>query len=82
MRLHAAPMPDDPGLLAVLYGPLLLAARLGRAGLDAAHLRAAPTRPRMVPGYPLPPAPLDGIFDERYVVYWRVLERAAQPVGV
>src|SRR5262245_60400808 len=25
MRLHAAPMPDDPGLLAVLYGPLVLA---------------------------------------------------------
>lgn len=117
MRLHAAPMPDDPGRLAVMYGPLVLAARLGRAGLDAAHLRAAPTRPRMVPEYPLPPVsaptittaaldpaswleplagrpltfrttgqaqpltlePLNGIFDERYAVYWRVFERAAQP---
>jgi uncharacterized protein len=55
MRLHAAPMPDDPTLLAVMYGPLVLAARLGRAGLDADHLRAPPTPPRKVPEYPLPP---------------------------
>jgi uncharacterized protein len=120
MRLHAAPMPDDPSLQAVMYGPLVLAARLGRAGLDAAHLRAAPTRPRRVPEYPLPPVsapaitttaldpaswleplagrplafrtagqaqpltlePLNAIFDERYAVYFRVRERAAQPVGV
>ena len=55
MRLHAAPLPDDPSLQAVMYGPLVLAARLGRAGLDAANLRAEPTRPRMVPEYRLPP---------------------------
>ena len=120
MRLHAAPMPDDPRLLAVMYGPLVLAGRLGSAGLDAAHLRAEPTRPRRVPEYPLPPVsaptlttaaldpaswleplagrplafrttgqaqtvtlePLNGIFDERYAVYWKVLERAAQPGAV
>jgi len=117
MRLYAAPMPDDPGLLAVMYGPLVLAGRLGRDGLDAAHLRAGPTRPRTVPEYPLPPVsapaittaaldptgwleplagrslafrttgqaqpltlePLNAIFDERYAVYWRVRESAAQP---
>jgi uncharacterized protein len=120
MRLHAAPTPDDPSLRAVMYGPLVLAGRLGSAGLDAAHLRDVPTRPRMVPEYPLPPVsapsitapavdpaswleplagrplafrtmgqaqsltlePLNGIFDERYAVYWRVLERAAQPDAV
>jgi len=117
LRLHAAPTPDDPRLLAVMYGPLVLAGRLGSAGLDAAHLRAEPTRPRKVPEYPLPPVsapifttaaldpaswleplpgrplafrttgqaqtvtlePLNRIFDERYAVYWKMLERAAQP---
>jgi len=120
MRLYAAPMPDDPSLRAVMYGPLVLAARLGSTGLDTAHLRAEPTRPRTVPEYRLPPVPapaitapaldpaswleplagrplafrttgqaqplilepLNGIFDERYVVYWRVLERPAQPDAV
>ena len=120
MRLYAAPMPDDPRLLAVMYGPLVLAARLGRTGLDAAHLRAGPTPPRKVPEYSLPPVsaptittaaldpaswleplagrplafrttdqaqpltlePLNGIFDERYAVYFRVGERAAQLAGV
>jgi len=120
MQLHAAPMPDDPRLRAVMYGPLVLAGRLGSAGLDATHLRAAPTAPRSVPEYPLPPVsaptitaagldpaswleplagrplafrttgqthpvtlePLNAIFDERYAVYWRVREPAAQPAGV
>ena len=120
MRLYAAPMPDDPSLRAVMYGPLVLAGRLGSAGLDATHLRAAPTAPRSVPEYPLPPVsaptittagpdpaswleplagrllafrttgqtqpvtlePLNAIFDERYAVYWRVREPAAQPAGV
>jgi hypothetical protein len=120
MHLHAAPMPDDPSLRAVMYGPLVLAGRLGRAGLDATHLRAGPTAPRRVPEYPLPPVaaptittavldpaswleplagqplafrttgqtqpltlePLNGIFDERYAVYFRVRERPAQPAAV
>ena len=61
MRLHAAPMPDDPSLQAVMYGPLVLAARLGNAGLTAENLRAEPTRPRKVPEYgaqPLAVAPI------------------------
>ncbi len=51
MHLHAAPMPDDATLLAVMYGPLVLAGRLGTVGLTADTLRAEPTRPREVPGY-------------------------------
>jgi uncharacterized protein len=61
MRLHAAPMPDDASLLAVMYGPLVLAARLGTAGLTAENLRAGPTAVRKVPEYtaePLPAAPI------------------------
>jgi uncharacterized protein len=111
MRLHAAPMPDDASLQAVMYGPLVLAARLGTDGLTEANLRAGPTRPRKVPEYQgealavapivthsgepagwLEPAsgalefrsvgqareltlvPLNRIFDERYAVYFRVIE--------
>ncbi len=51
MQLHAAPMPDDASLQAVMYGPLVLAARLGPVGLDSGNLRAVPTQPRKVPEY-------------------------------
>ena len=112
MRLHVAPMPDDPSIQALMYGPLVLAARLGREGLTPENLRAPPTRPRKIPEYttePLPVAPLtvhsrdpesflqpvDGrplefrtrgqkedltfiplnrVFDERYAVYFKVIE--------
>ena len=33
MSLTTSPMPDDPTLMAFMYGPLVLAARLGGAGL-------------------------------------------------
>src|SRR5262249_40871666 len=33
MRLRAQAMPDDPGLQAFLYGPIVLAGKLGRQGL-------------------------------------------------
>ncbi len=55
MKLFAAPMPDDPSLVAAMYGPLVLAGRLGKAGLDDKTLRAGPTRPRTVPEYPAEP---------------------------
>jgi uncharacterized protein len=55
MTLHAEPMPDDPTLAAVMWGPLVLAGRLGREGLTAATLRAEPTKPRTVPEFALPP---------------------------
>ena len=51
MRLHVAAMPDDPSIQAVLFGPLVLAGKLGTAGLTAQNLRAEPTPPRTVPEY-------------------------------
>jgi uncharacterized protein len=44
-------MPDDPSLVAVMYGPLVLAGKLGTEGLTPAVLRAEPTKPRTVPEY-------------------------------
>jgi DUF1680 family protein len=61
MRLHAAPMPDDETLQAVMYGPIVLAGRLGTEGLTAANLRAPPTKPRTVPEYPAEPVPVPEI---------------------
>jgi len=115
MRLHLAPMPDDPSVQALMYGPLVLAARLGTAGLTPGNLRAPPTRPRHIPEYTSEPTavaplivpsddptrwltpvadrplefrtlgqkddltlvPLNRIFDERYAVYFKVIEASA-----
>jgi DUF1680 family protein len=55
MHLHVVPMPDDPTIQAAMYGPVVLAGRLGTAGLSAAVLRAGPTPPRKVPEYPAQP---------------------------
>jgi hypothetical protein len=57
MSLHLHSMPDDPTLNAVMYGPLVLAGRLGTSGLTPATLRAEPTKPREVPEYRLDPVP-------------------------
>jgi hypothetical protein len=51
MSLHAVALPGDATLQAVMYGPLVLAGRLGTEGLDGRTLRAGPTRPRTVPEY-------------------------------
>jgi DUF1680 family protein len=51
MELTSSPTPDDPSIQALLYGPLVLAARMGTAGLRPEILRAEPTRPRTVPEY-------------------------------
>jgi DUF1680 family protein len=61
MHLHAAPLLDDPSLCAVMYGPLVLAGRLGIAGLNEKTVRAEPTPPRKVPEYksdPIAVAPI------------------------
>ncbi len=54
MSLHPHPMPDDPTLVAMMYGPMVLAGKLGTDGLTKDTLRAPPTKPRMVPEYTLP----------------------------
>ena len=54
MSLHAHPMPDDASLVAIMYGPLVLAGRLGTEGLTPSTLRAPPTKPRAIPEYTLP----------------------------
>jgi hypothetical protein len=51
-------MPDDPTVQAVMYGPLVLAGRLGTDGLTPENVRAEPTKPRMVPEYKEEPRPL------------------------
>ena len=51
MALSASPTPDDPSVQAMLYGPFVLAARMGTAGLGPGILRAEPTKPRTIPEY-------------------------------
>jgi uncharacterized protein len=38
MSLHAAALPDDPRIQAAMYGPLVLAAQMGREGLTKAMI--------------------------------------------
>ncbi len=53
MNLHIQPMPDDPTLQAVMYGPLVLAGELGREGLTDEMRRGGDNPPDM----PQPAAP-------------------------
>jgi DUF1680 family protein len=38
MSLHTHPMPDDQSVVALMYGPLVLAGRLGSEGLTTANV--------------------------------------------
>jgi uncharacterized protein len=51
MSLHLAPTPDDPTLQAVMYGPLVLAGRLGSQGLthDLVYGPMGPDASRPIP---------------------------------
>ena len=51
MSLHIDSMPDDSTIQALMYGPLVLAGRLGTEGLTKDVLRAEPTAIREVPRY-------------------------------
>ena len=53
ISLRVEPAPDDPSTAAVMYGPIVLAGRLGKSGLTPSTLRAEPTKPRTVPEYKL-----------------------------
>jgi DUF1680 family protein len=65
MSLHVAAMPDDPTMQAVMYGPLVLAGKLGTAGLTSKNLRAPPTPPRQVPEYTAEPVAVPTIVAPR-----------------
>lgn len=58
MSLHVQAMPGDDTLQAVMYGPLVLAGRMGTAGVTPANLRAEPTAPRTVPEFKNPDLPV------------------------
>jgi hypothetical protein len=47
MSLRQEAMPDDPKMIAFLYGPIVLAGDLGKEGLDDAKQRYGPTAPRV-----------------------------------
>lgn len=49
MDLHLHPMPDDSKLSAIMYGPLVLAGRLGVKGLTPNRLRATTPAPEGKP---------------------------------
>jgi len=51
LSLHVATMPDDSSVRAFMYGPLVLAGRLGTEGITDDNRRAGPTPPRAVPEY-------------------------------
>ena len=56
MHIRTESMPDDPGLVALMYGPLVLAGELGISGLPPEAPYALPTPPREVPSSaPEPP---------------------------
>lgn len=55
MRLETCPMPDNPAIQAIRYGPLVLVGKLGTEGLTPETLRAEPTKPRTVPEFKLGP---------------------------
>jgi hypothetical protein len=48
MSLHLDPMPDDPSISAIMYGPLVLAGKLDEGGL-ADSLRYGPMGPQLPP---------------------------------
>ena len=53
MSLHLAPLPDDPTLQAAMYGPLVLAGRLGSKGLMHDHIYG-PLGPDEAKAIPVP----------------------------
>lgn len=57
MSLHSESLPGDPTQQAVMYGPLVLAGKLGTEGLTPDTLRAPPTPVRMSPDNPAQPIP-------------------------
>jgi len=112
MSLHTHPMPDDDTLMAFMYGPLVLAGRLGGSGLteETTHTSQnwyrftqglASVQPLIVrsndPGEWVKPVkgkpltfqtvgqseritlvPYHRLFEQRYVIYWRVYKEGSE----
>lgn len=47
MALHAAPLADEPSLQAMMYGPLVLAARMGSDGIPPEQIHVSDQRPSL-----------------------------------
>lgn len=45
MQLHAAPLQDESSIQAMMYGPLVLATRMGRDGMDTDKINVSDHRP-------------------------------------
>lgn len=112
MSLHVHPMPDDETLMAFMYGPLVLAGRLGGEGLTEENTHTtqnwykftesvASVPPLFVQsddpddwikqaadrsltfytvGQPqqITLVPYHKLFNQRYVIYWRVYKKASK----
>ena len=85
MSLYTAPMPDDPELVAIMYGPLVLAGLTDHGRYFIADARDPAAWIKPVPGKPLTFTtvgqkpdmtfvPLNGIISERYGVYFPVIK--------
>lgn len=85
MRLAAVPMPDDPELVAVRYGPLVLAGLTDHDRLFLADPADPASWLEPVPGEtltfrakdqpePMTLVPLHRVLDQRYGVYWTVTQ--------
>src|SRR6202030_1595925 len=46
MALHTEALPDNPTMIAIMYGPMMLVGDLGNAGLDAVK-RYGPSAPQV-----------------------------------
>jgi uncharacterized protein len=88
MGLHVYPMPDDPEMVAVMYGPLVLAGLTDTARnlvgdpTDAASwLKAVEGKPLTFKTIGQEPditfMPLNKLIDERYSVYWVVAKKGS-----
>jgi uncharacterized protein len=89
MRLYAAPMPDDPEMIAVMYGPLVLAGLTDHSRYFIADAKDLAAWIKPVPGKPLTfttvgqkpemtLVPLNGIINERYGVYFLAIKEGSE----
>ncbi|MES2304814.1 MAG: beta-L-arabinofuranosidase domain-containing protein [Gemmatimonadota bacterium] len=70
MSLHTEALPGEPTQQAVMFGPLVLAGRLGAEGLTPDVLRAPPTPVRMSPDNPAKPIAVAPIRASGDVTNW------------